>query len=184
MNYETTESTNFETTEKENEEHTKLLPGKRKKYKNKGEQVQCSIMAEQKARSRLAIHFKKLAIKIEKEHTNVELDTLFLFRPRVKKDVPSQGTRYYTAFGYGEVFDNFLAGVPLSDGPPPMRAQRTQQLPTIKSSQKKGKVELLTPEKDIFMFGVGSGRTMAEEQKRRMENLEVSLTSPQIRYDH
>ncbi|VDI50411.1 Hypothetical predicted protein [Mytilus galloprovincialis] len=57
---------------------------------------------------------------------------------------------------------------------------KRRKKPPIPVVQKNAAIELLTPGKDNFSFGVRSGRTLAEQQQRRYDNFQIAINSPDV----
>ncbi|VDI20210.1 Hypothetical predicted protein [Mytilus galloprovincialis] len=112
---------------------------------------------------------KQLAVKLEREQTYEPLDTLFLIRKK--------GSKIIKSYGYGELKSRFMEGLPLTDEVPYGKRRKKPAMPVV---QKDAVIELLTPGKDNFSFGVGSGRTLAEQQKSQLENLQIAINSPDV----
>ncbi|XP_063419316.1 protein IWS1 homolog A-like isoform X3 [Mytilus trossulus] len=111
---------------------------------------------------------KKMAIKLEQEQVYEPVDTLFIVRKR--------GSLLYRCFGYGELCERFIKGEPLTDYPPYMN-RKQKVMPEVEKDEK---IEFLTPEKDLFNFGRGSGRTLAEIQKDSLDNLPVKIIPAEV----
>ncbi|CAG2247119.1 unnamed protein product [Mytilus edulis] len=67
----------------------------------------------------------------------------------------------------------FFKGIPITDTPPYSHRRKLPTMPELTPDQE---VILLTPEKDTFNFGVGSGRNLAREQKEMLEQMEINVT--------
>ncbi|VDI20209.1 Hypothetical predicted protein [Mytilus galloprovincialis] len=149
--------------------HRKLKPGTLKTYINLEEERNCRIKALKKSKSRVMNKLKQLAVKLEREQTYEPLDTLFLIRKK--------GSKIIKSYGYGELKSRFMEGLPLTDEVPYGKRRKKPAMPVV---QKDAVIELLTPGKDNFSFGVGSGRTLAEQQKSQLENLQIAINSPDV----
>ena len=149
--------------------HRKLKPDTLKTYTNLEEERNCKIKALKKSKSRVMNKLKQLAVKLEREQTYEHLDTLFLIRKK--------GSTIIQSYGYGELKSRFMEGLPLTDEVPYGKRRKKPAMPVV---QKDVVIELLTPGKDNFSFGVGSGRTLAEQQKKHLENLQIAINSPDV----
>ncbi|CAC5376463.1 unnamed protein product [Mytilus coruscus] len=81
------------------------------------------------------------------------------------------------AFGYGEMRGRLIKGRPITDAPPYSHRRKLPTMPEVTPDQE---VILLTPEKDTFNFGVGSGRTLAKEQKEILDQMLINVTPADV----
>ncbi|VDH92824.1 Hypothetical predicted protein [Mytilus galloprovincialis] len=77
----------------------------------------------------------------------------------------------------GEMMKRFFKGIPITDTPPYSHRRKLPTMPELTPDQE---VILLTPEKDTFNFGVGSGRNLAREQKEMLEQMEINVTPADV----
>ncbi|CAG2216965.1 unnamed protein product [Mytilus edulis] len=126
------------------------------------------INALNASKSRIMLKLKKFAMKLEKEQVYEPVDTLFIIRKR--------GTHVYRCFGYGELGERFINGEVLTDYPP-YANRKEQSMPEV---EKDTKVKFLTPGKDPFSFSRGSGKTLAERQKDKLDNLPIRITPDEV----
>ncbi|XP_063439514.1 uncharacterized protein LOC134720889 [Mytilus trossulus] len=71
----------------------------------------------------------------------------------------------------------FSEGLPITDKLPYSHRKKLPTMPEVTPDQE---VILLTPEKDPFNFGVGSGRNLAREQKEMLEQMEINVTPADV----
>ncbi|CAC5407079.1 KCTD1_15 [Mytilus coruscus] len=146
-----------------------LKPGEKRKYDNKYQERNCIINALQKSKSRIVKNLKKFATKLQKEQIDEPVDPLFLIRRK--------GSTIIKAFGYGEMIERFTECSPITDTPPYSHRRKLPTMPEVTPDQE---VILLTPEKDTFNFGVGSGRNLAKEQKEILDQMQINVTSADV----
>ncbi|XP_071138679.1 uncharacterized protein PF3D7_1120000-like [Mytilus edulis] len=112
---------------------------------------------------RIMLKLKTFAKKLEKEHVYEPVDTLFIIRKR--------GTHLYRCFGYGELRERFIDDEVLTDYSPNANTKE-QSMPGV---EKDTKVVFNTRE-NPFSSSRGSGKTLAERQKDKLDNMPIRIT--------
>ncbi|MES9901173.1 MAG: hypothetical protein ABW168_00655 [Sedimenticola sp.] len=113
----------------------------------------------------------KLTDKLKLEQVLEPVETLFVIKEKA--------TNRFKYCGDGELLDNFMKGKPLTSSLP-ARKNRYSSLVASKSTEKV--VEPLTPQQYRYTCGVGSRKSLSEEQRDALNNANVISTGASVAF--